>query len=118
MEMYLKIKELLEQRRMTQQEFGEALNVTSQTAFNYLNGRTKITADIVPEIAKFLRVPITSLYKSSDELNTMENMVNEPLPDYVLNNANCKDKDILIESQQETIKLLKQRIAMLEGQKS
>lgn len=115
MEIHLRVKELLERRRMTQQELGDALKVTSKTAFNYLNGRTKIYADQIPEIAMFLRVPITSLFQNDEDLNTL---INEPLPDYVLNNSNCKDKDILIESQQETIKLLKQRIEMLEGQNS
>jgi len=41
--------------------------VTGKTAHNYLNGKTKIDVEIIPLIAKALRVDINELFESKNQ---------------------------------------------------
>jgi transcriptional regulator with XRE-family HTH domain len=62
MAIYKKIKKLAEDKKLTQEELGKELNVSGKTAHNYLNGHTKIEADLLPGIAKILGVTISDLF--------------------------------------------------------
>ena len=62
MSIYHIIKEISKRKKITHKEIAEVLNVTETQVTNYLNGRSKISADQVPQFARLLRVPISELY--------------------------------------------------------
>lgn len=104
----------MEQRKFEQSELAKALNVTPKTAHNYLNGHTKLYADQLPLIAKFLRVPIERLFDESVDLQTLE----EPIVEYGLNTDYkivCQQKDEIIKSKDDLIETLKADVAHLRS---
>jgi len=82
MAIYINIRRLLENRKLEQKDLAEALNVSSKTAHNYLNGHTKIVADQLPAIARLLRVSIAELFSEKVEVPGSE----FPCPD-------CQEKE-------------------------
>lgn len=114
MESYLIIKKLLERKKLEQADLANVLKVTPKTAHNYLNGHTNITIDQIPLIARFLKVPISSLFNEGEDLKTLE----EPLNDYTRHHdsdALLKQKDETIQAKDETISLLKGQIEYLKS---
>lgn len=63
MSIYQTIKGISKRKKITQKEIAEGLSVTETQVTNYLNGRSKITADQIPLFAKLLRVSISELFE-------------------------------------------------------
>ena len=74
----LKIKALLKEKKITQKDFAERIDVTSQTVINYFNGRSKIDVYTLEKIAKVLDVEVSYFFNGVQETN----ILNEPLPKY------------------------------------
>jgi len=113
MDIYLRIKQLMEKRGKSQEELGTALGVTSKTAHNYLNGNTKLEASQIPVIAHFLRVPVGYIFEETD----IQNLLIEPefLYDSKKECELCKSKDKTIAVLEENINLLKGQIEYLKS---
>lgn len=52
--MYLHLKRLLQERKISNRELGELLNLTEKTVYNKLHGNTEWTYQEVIKIKKFL----------------------------------------------------------------
>ena len=104
----------MEKRGKSQEELGTALGVSSKTAHNYLNGNTKLEANQIPIIARFLRIPVSYLFEESD----IQNLLIEP--DFLYETKKdcelCKSKDKTIAALEENIELLKGQIDFLKKQ--
>jgi len=112
MDIHLRIKQLVEKRGKSQEELANVLGVTPKTAHNYLNGHTKIEANQIPVIAKFLRVPSSYLFDNDLDLNTI---LSEPEYNYGKIDCDlCKQKDKTIAALEENIQLLKGQIEYLQ----
>lgn len=62
-----RIKELREQKHLTQEELAKKINVTKLTISNWENGKHKIKSDELKEIAKVFGVTIDYLVGDVDE---------------------------------------------------
>ena len=106
MDIDLRIKELVEKQRKTQDEFANAIGVSSKVAHYILNGKTKIEAHQLPLIANFLKVPIKYFYEDID----LNNVLKEP--EFVFEKTDCE----LCKSKDKTIAALEENIVLLKGQ--
>jgi transcriptional regulator with XRE-family HTH domain len=95
----LNFKELRKKKNFTQSEFAEKINVSTRALSNYENGNTDITLKKIQEIAEVLEVPIIELFKNDINISNNKNI------DYTKEIETNKD---------EIIKLLKERIVLLE----
>lgn len=100
MDIALRIKYLLSRKKLEQKDLAKALNVSPKTAHNYLNGHTKITADQIPQIAIFLKVPIEYLFKDDSskpypEVDDKLTEANDTPPDYSDKPETCKNPECI-----------------------
>lgn len=63
--MGLRIKEVLDEKRISVAELAQKLNVTRGACYSYLNGNP--TVDVLSRIADAIGVHITELFDSSDD---------------------------------------------------
>jgi transcriptional regulator with XRE-family HTH domain len=113
MDINLKIKQLLEKRKRTQDELAKAIGVSLKTISNYLNGITNIEANKIPDVARFLKVPVSYFFEDTD----MQNLLIEPDSTYERKDCEiCKSKDKTIAALEENIVLLKGQIEFLKKQ--
>src|SRR5262247_2478593 len=56
------------QKRLTQTELADALGLTFQQVQNYEKGTNRVGSGRLLRIATFLDVPVTALFKGSDEM--------------------------------------------------
>ena len=71
MDIQLRIKELLTEKKISITEFSEKLNVSRNTVYNFLNKKYPIDVDLLQSIASILDIPITAFFtdKDSPDLN-------------------------------------------------
>lgn len=113
-DIYKRIKEIAERKKIQQKEIAESLGVGTNTVNNWFQGNTSMKAEQIPLIARVLRVPISSIFDPKEDLLTLE----EPLKDYTRNHdsdALLKQKDETIQAKDETISLLKGQIEYLKS---
>ena len=60
--MELRIKEVLEEKNLTQKDLCELLDKSKQYINHVVNGRGSISVPVLEEIAKALKVPVASLF--------------------------------------------------------
>ena len=58
----LRVKEILKERKMSVKSLAEGLGKTPQYMSNVINGDKGVSVNSLEEIAKFLDVPISSLF--------------------------------------------------------
>ncbi len=112
MDINLRIKQLLEKRKRTQDDLAKEIGVSIRTMSNYLNGITNFEANQIPVIAHFLRVPVGYIFEETD----IQNLLIEPefLYDSKKECELCKSKDKTIAALEENINLLKGQIEYLK----
>lgn len=101
---YKKIKEIAERKKIQQKDIALGMEVGINTVNNWFQEKTSMKAEQVPQIARILRVPISSLFDQTEDLKTLE----EPLVEY--------GAKALLEQKDETIKAKDEIIEMLKGQ--
>lgn len=60
--MELRIKEVLEEKNLTQKDLCELMDKSKQYINHVVNGRGSISVPVLEEIAKALKVPVASLF--------------------------------------------------------
>ena len=68
-DIHLKVKQLVEAKRLKQREFAELIGKTEQTVRNYFSGRTKIDIDVIQNIADVLEVPVSYFFEANTDLS-------------------------------------------------
>lgn len=58
----LRIKEILKERNMTSKSFAEGMGKSPQYISNIINGGKGVSINSLEEIARYLNVPISSLF--------------------------------------------------------
>jgi len=114
MDIYKRIREIAERKRIQHKEIAEALGVGKNTVTNWLTEKTSMNAEQIPKIAKILRVSIEELFledgavinKSIIKEETI-NVVNEPCPMCEIYKERIKGLNALLKSKEETIAALK-----------
>jgi len=62
----LKIKTLLTEKKLTQQDFANKIGVSKPTVINIFNGRSKIDIDLIEKIAEVLSVPVGYFFEGGE----------------------------------------------------
>lgn len=117
MSIYQRIKEIADAKGIQYKDIAIELNVSQNTVTNWFKGQNSMKAELIPVIAKYLRVSIDQLFQEvgtpfRKNLVVEEKMkaVEEPVACY---NCGILQKKIdqlnkdLIESQKETIAALR-----------
>lgn len=67
MDIQLKIKELLSEKKISITEFSEKLDVSRNTVYNFFNKKYPIDVELLQKISDILEVPITIFFESNAE---------------------------------------------------
>ena len=121
MDITLKIKTLLVEKKLTQEEFGNKIGKTKQTINNYFTGRTKLDVETLVKIAEILEVPVSYFFGESGGNNTINSNgkyninaqgknINQQLNE---SNQNIKELEMEKEMLARENKSLKREIATL-----
>lgn len=70
MDKLLKIKTLLTEKKLTQQDFANKIGVSKPTVINIFNGRSKIDIDLIEKIAEVLSVPVSYFFEGGETAKT------------------------------------------------
>ena len=65
----LRIKEILKERKMTSKSLAEGMGKAPQYVSNVINGGKGVSINSLEEIARYLDVPISSLFADSKSSN-------------------------------------------------
>jgi len=65
------IKDLREDKNLTQKQFAEMLGTTPRSISYYENGDRKIPIDMLPEISKILEVPVEYILTGKKEIKSI-----------------------------------------------
>lgn len=101
---YLKIKRLLSVKKITYEEFSLMVGVSRPTIVNWFKGKSKIDIDLIEVIAEKLEVPITYFFSEQD-VKKMPSTLSGEKENLLRELINEKD---------ERIKLLEEKITLLE----
>lgn len=111
-DIHLKVKQLVELKRLRQREFAELIGRTEQTVRNYFSGRTKIDIDVIQNIANVLEVPVSYFFEENADLSK------KIIGDNNKVNIDSNNHNVNPQSSQETYKSevsdLKERIKELQ----
>jgi transcriptional regulator with XRE-family HTH domain len=115
MSLYQRIKYIADKKGIQYKDIATELNVSQNTVTNWFKGQNSMKAELIPIIAKYLRVsidqlfqevemPLSKTYAENDKINE----ANEPCANCAAMQAKIdKLNEDLIESQKETIAALR-----------
>lgn len=103
MDKLLKIKGLLAEKKITQQEFANKIGISKPTLTNIFAGRSKIDVDMIEVIAEVLSVPVSYFFEGGD------------VPGKRKEDTNNDALERLIKEKDERIKELKEMIEILRN---
>ncbi|MFV0521771.1 MAG: helix-turn-helix transcriptional regulator [Mangrovibacterium sp.] len=69
----LNIKYIANRKNIQQKDIAQALKATTNTVNNWFNGSTTPKADLMPDIAGLLRVPVQVLFMPNEKVKKMDN---------------------------------------------
>lgn len=103
-----KLLELRKQKGLSQEDLALDLNLSQSSISNYESGHTNPDIAVLEKISQYFEIPIVELLNSDSQ--TFYNYKNKSVQNVYVNNLPEK----LIEQYEETIKSLKEQIAVLK----
>lgn len=96
MDIALKIKELIEEKKISITDFADKLAVSRNTVYNFLSKKHPIDVELLQKIALILDIPIVTFFELSDQKSYQELLKTT-------------------ESQNETIRSLNQKLILIDS---
>jgi len=70
------IKNLMDKKKLTQDEISQMIGKNRNTITNYFTGKTKIDVDTLEDVAKALEVPVSYFFEDKEDVKKIINNTN------------------------------------------